>query len=281
MPGRPPCPTLDMLTLCTLDDLYLALDLATGDGYDTTLEMLRDGVSTLAERACGYALDSSTYKRWFTTSERSTFRVPEQPVSDVIRFCAGKDTALRCSCTTARSRVKVTSTAVVLNDGSDHSLTFAGNATLTAMVTAIDAVANWSATLVHTDGTWPSSDLRPRTAVPATTDDQAWLHVPEDAVTDGVILDDYDDRAIRRADGRAFSGEFFLEYTAGYATVPDDLKRVAVEICSEWWNRLQADTSVGTESVGGIATSRLVTQWSEQRDYLGDPRWAPWRRIRI
>lgn len=56
--------------------------------------------------------------------------------------------------------VQVTSAAVVLvtNLGTD-TLTFAGNATLTAMTAAIDALSGWTA-VAEGDGTLTSSDLR-------------------------------------------------------------------------------------------------------------------------
>jgi hypothetical protein len=124
----------------------------------------------------------------------------------------------------------------------DTSVTFAANATLTAVATAVNALGNgWSAEAVSGYGSWASADLRAlqgalhARSAPAElvihTEDLAGFDV--DAARGwlvrrgGVSGWPWGEPAAAWTEGR---GNYRVVYDAGYATVPEDVQ----EACAEW-----------------------------------------------
>ena len=62
----------------------------------------------------------------------------------------------------------------------------------------------------------------------------------------------------------------FVEYEAGYATIPDDLERACIEIAAEMYQTRQQDRSVTSETLGDYTYSRQYMLPFEERAQLLD-----------
>jgi hypothetical protein len=183
----------------------------------------------------------------------------------------------------------VTSTGLTLtrvNGGvktTDTSVTFAGNVTLSAIATAVNALGNgWSAQTVGDAtnyGSWPSADLYVPTSFGDGLSSQGALQCVGGSFAElkmhtyelagyqfdprGWLL-----RAIPYTDPELLHPEdlvfppgiknFRVQYTAGYTTIPEGLQ----EACAEWvayaYFLAQRDPSIASTSTapaGGTATS--------------------------
>jgi len=125
----------------------------------------------------------------------------------------------------------------------DTSVTFAGNTTIQAVATAVNALGNgWTATVPNaTYQNWPSADLRIQGALNCAqgTYGEIKMHVIEmsDFQTDrkrgwlirgiNALVTQWDDPMAVWTPG---IDNYRVLYTAGYATIPYDLQ----EACAEW-----------------------------------------------
>src|SRR5262249_58186856 len=105
----------------------------------------------------------------------------------------------------------------------DTSVTFAGNATLSALKTAVNALGNgWTATIPDSAfNNWPSADLRAQGAYSA-IDQTANLKLHTSELRDYHL--DPDTAILTMPDGSEFGGGanyWRVIYTAGFTTVPE------------------------------------------------------------
>lgn len=179
-----------------------------------------------------------------------------------------------------QARVSVTSTGLTLvrtasGVATTVTLSFASNATLTALATAITALGNgWSAQVVGDYGAWPAADLRgPQGAL------TAWgqfaelkMHTLELA---GYQIDERRGwllRAIPYTDPELLHPEdliwpvgvdnFRVQYTAGYATIPEDVQEACAELVATWFAQRGRDLSLHTEDTAG--TYRYQAESNDQ-----------------
>jgi hypothetical protein len=216
--------------------------------------------------------------------------------------------------------VTVTSTGLTLfrNNGgvrsTDTSCTFAANTTLTALVAAVNALGNgWSAQVVGDAtnyGGWPSADLYVPPSYGGGTSSQGAMQCVAGSFAElkmhtyelqgyqwdprGWLL-----RAIPYTDPELLHPEdlvwpvgvnnFRVQYTAGYATVPEAVQ----EACCEWvaalWFATQRDPALRSQAnapSGGTATSQTWDPGAGGGSVLGPPPnvqqlLAPYRRYTV
>lgn len=172
-----------------------------------------------------------------------------------------------------RAWVEVTDTSVKLLSRSgatttENELTFASNATVSAMETAIDAVSGWSATVPSTVDTNEPTAFLAREGVRDAKDREVPLYSWEDFEGDYVV--DYDAGsvsfevltwpfALRSRPG--FNGSrrrIQVGYIAGFATVPADIEIVALQMVAEEFNQAGRDETLASESLDGYSYSRTA-----------------------
>jgi hypothetical protein len=201
-----------------------------------------------------------------------------------------------------QARVQVTSTGLTLIrvasgvKSSDTSVTWAANPTLSAVATAVSALGNgWSAQVVGDSGQaggpgdyglWPSSDLWVPPSYGGAVQSQGALaargsnaelkmHTYElqgyQWDPRGWLL-----RAIPYTDPELLHPEdliwpvgvnnFRVQYTAGYATVPEAVQEACAEWVAELWFRTQRDPSLVRQDVQGTVSQ----SWARDSG-SGDP----------
>lgn len=164
-----------------------------------------------------------------------------------------------------QARVSVTATGLTLvrvasGVTTTNNLSFAGNVTLTALATAATTLGNgWSGQVIGDYGTWPSADLRsPQGALTAWGQHaELKMHTYELA---GYQIDERRGwllRAIPYTDPELLHAEdliwpvginnFRIQYTAGFATIPDDVQEACAELVATWFAQRGRDLSLTLE----------------------------------
>jgi hypothetical protein len=254
--------------LITLSRAYQ--DLSGVSGVDATISSLITVCSDAIEKYCRRRFVSTAYDELYDGNGERRLLLRQYPIQKVDSCRYRPVTVLKITNTTTanvQARVQVTSTGLTLirvNAGvktTDTSVTFAGNVTLTAVATAVNALGNgWSAQTVGDStnyGSWPSADLY----VPGSYGDtlegsgvlqsqgalqcvagsfaELKLHTYE---LQGYQWDSrgwllraipYTDPELLHPEDLVFPvgiNNFRVQYTAGYSTVPEAVQ----EACAKW-----------------------------------------------
>jgi hypothetical protein len=251
----------DLITLARAKQDIQAI---TDNTQDALLTTLITAASDAIEKYCRRDFVSRSYDELYSGNGELRLMLRQHPIISVQSVRYRPVTVLKIQntdqATNQQARVAVTSTGLSLLrvasgvSTTDNSVTFAGNPTLTAMANAINALANgWSAQVVGDSndyGKWPSADLYVALPPWGNTQSQGALtargqlaelkmHTWELAGYRwdwrGWLL-----RAIPYTDPELFHPEdliwpiginnFRIQYTAGYATVPEAVQ----EACAQW-----------------------------------------------
>lgn len=153
------------------------------------------------------------------------------PVTAVSRVAYGKYGAIKVknTGTVTNATVSVSTTAVtVTKDGTSNELTFADYTTLTTMAAAISALSGWTAEVVDDSyASYASDNLLPAWGLYC-LDEYAYLYIPSQHLN-GFELNE--DEGVLYYDGGFPRGHLnvFVDYTAGFSTIPGDIKEAALE----------------------------------------------------
>jgi len=152
--------------------------------------------------------------------------------------------------------VEVTNISVVLreiaSDGTETTTTklFSGQASISAMVDALDAVSGWSATLINND----TVDLLQRYGVQAASSGlltlQSWEQWDGSYVTDyktGTL--DFYGSSISTLRGYPYH-DVRVKYTAGFSTIPSDVEYEIIFAAKAALNLKDKDLAVKSEKLG-------------------------------
>ena len=275
--------------LITLDRAYLNLQGVTG--VDNLVQALVTAASDGIQKYCKRDFYVRAYDELYNGTGNKQLMLRQYPIQSVQSVRYRPVTVLKIINTftsNQQARVQVTSTGLTLTRVASgvittNTLTFAGNVTLQALVTAINVLGNgWSAQIVGDQagdyGLWPSADLYlPPSWGDGTTSQgnltargqnaELKMHTYELAGYQfdprGWLL-----RAIPYTDPELLHPEdivwppginnFRIQYTAGYTTIPESVQQA----CAEWVEYLYYETlrnpnilSTAVAPTGGTATS--------------------------
>jgi hypothetical protein len=275
--------------LIGLERAKLAIpDATTSD--DRTIDALIAACSEAIQKYCGRHFALRSYDEILDGCPGARLLLPQYPIHAVESVRCAPTSVLEVQNTSTavnqQARVMVTSTGLTLVRIAsgvrtvDTSVTFAANATLQAVATAINVLGNgWSARVAGSStgdyGLWPSQDLY---VAPSFGDAQrgegafdcrgVWaglsLHVRE--------LSGYcwDARGwlYRRdpwcdtwpggdADGvwHGGPGWWRVQYTAGHAVIPDEVQEACAGWVSALWWQSKRDPRMSHQSAAGFASS--------------------------
>ena len=241
---------------------------------DTVLESAIDRATARIESYVGRQILSRSYAEWRSGAGVDAIRLHQWPVSQVTGVWTGAYAALVVSsadATDLRASISVNqetgNNAVILTRTTSAGVTttttlsFATYPTTAALATAIGSTAGFACTLGKNIR---SVQLRPRAAgdvVLATVtlfaadtaseytydydtgrlmiDQSWWAYWPMDR---GIMPD-----AVKSV---------CVEYTAGYATVPDDIEQACIEIAAMMYRDRKRDSGLQSESLGDYSYTR-------------------------
>jgi hypothetical protein len=244
-----------------------------GAGDDATINTLIAAASQAVQRFCRRDFTAASYDELYDGPAGGRLLLRNFPILSVqsvrsrlvtVLQVANLDTGLN-----QLARVAVTATGLLLQRVSsgivtNDSVAFAGNATLAALATAVNALGNgWSAQVVGGYGPWPAADLRsPQGAAPAAGRyAELKLHTAELA---GYQIDERRGWLLRTSPDTdpdpmqsasqvwpAGRGSIRVQYTAGFSLVPDDVQEACAELVATWFQQRGRDLSLAAENVAG------------------------------
>lgn len=227
---------------------------------DGQVETIVNAVEKFIENYCKRVFSSASYTEYHSGSGLPYLFLDNFPVTAVDRLSFGGRAAIRVTNTNASSRasVSVTATGVVLNYNGTANATvlFATYTTLTTVVAAINAISGWSAELVDSSyGAYLSTELVPMYGKSCIDSANVDLEIPEVAEYDFDI--DANAGAVKVGDMLPIGfRNVRIDYTAGYSTMPEDLKLAAKIIVKDWFEkRGESSFNLSSYSIGGIGKS--------------------------
>lgn len=269
------------------------------------LEALIEAASARIERYIDRIVKSRALGEWYDYDGSGRLALRQYPVNSVTRVSAGRDLALdvtfggTCSAATVRvsdSACVLTSIASGTTTTTTLTLTNASYDTLDELVTGINATSGWTATLRHSDGTNLSADLLPLGAFNAKSPQQASLYLPaahaawfDWSAERGELSFEFDSFAESLRDAGIYESPFllrarafrnlFVEYNAGWDTVPYDLQTTCAELCKRIYETARRDSSVSSETIGDYSYTAAtnITAGGNLVDWM-DARLVTYRR---
>ena len=241
---------------------------------DAVLEKAIDRATARIESYIGRQVMSRTYAEWRSGSGVDTIRLHQWPVTQVTNVFTGNYAALVVSSadpTDIRASVSVNqetgTNAVVLtrtqSDGTTTttSLALGTYTTTAALATAIGSTAGFACSLGKNLRT---VQLRPR----AGADTVLATVTLFAADTASEYTYDYDTARLSidpswwaqwpmdRGTMPDAVKSVLVEYTAGYATVPDDLEQACIEVAAMMYRDRRRDSGLASESLGDYSYTR-------------------------
>jgi hypothetical protein len=249
---------LSSAALITLAQAKLYLGI-TDENSDTLLESLIERASGYLERYCNRKLKTRTYTReiYYGTGGAS-LRLDQYPATTISRVSVGRTNAFSVTNTAATNHatIEITSSAFKYSaDGAAAtSLPLASYATINILIAALNLIAGWTATLLDsTHGTRKATDLLIRPGMYCKSPTSAYCEIPNDELTDYYLISPSEDRnygILYRPGGWVRGEEYFVDYTAGYTTVPYALEEACVLLVAYRYNQKSQDMSIKSESMG-------------------------------
>ena len=246
-------------------------------GHDSLLEACIDRATAAIESHCDRLLKSRLHTEFQMPRGERNVQTDQYPVSSIDSVAFGRQDTFTVTSDTASSDVLAT----VGFDGSElrlRKVTSAGTSTTetvsaatfpttSQMVSQINsAVSGWTASLVEN----ALSASIYRFGGRGVKDAPCHVRYPRDNVAEyqvdfnmGIIHITTDRfPGIRSDDARAnaFPAGFFpvfVQYTAGYATIPADLEQACLEIARDLFNDAKMDTNNQSESLGDYNFTRI------------------------
>jgi hypothetical protein len=299
--------------LCTLTRAYQNIQGQTlGGPYDSLIATLITTASDAIAKYCRRDFYVRSYDELYSGNGERRLLLREYPIQSVKSVRYRPVTVLKIINNTpsnTQARVQVTSTGITLTwtdntaTAQSSSKSFAGNATLAAMSTAINAIGSgWSAQAVGDTGgdygLWPSADLYvPPSFGDGTTSQgnltargvfaELKLHTYELA---GYQFDPrgwllraipYTDPELLHPEDLIFPpgiNNFRVQYSAGYTTIPESVQQACAMWTAMLFFQVQRDPQLLSQSLPGS----ISQSWN-----TGDPTTdiknllAPYRRYTI
>jgi hypothetical protein len=234
------------------------LTLKTKDNY--FIEKLIDRASDIIEKWLQRKIKSRDYSREvYDGNGLRELALKQWPVSRVSRASVGRADcfSIKNTAATTYATFEVTATGVrlVADGGTATSLLFADYATITLLIAAVNAVAGWAAAILDSNyGSYKSSELLRRPAMSCKSPTLAYAEIADDDVTDYYLLAPDEDRnvGILFAPGTWIEGtqNIFVDYTAGYSTVPDAIVDACIQLVVWKYRQSQRDSGLKSESLG-------------------------------
>lgn len=301
--------SLNANALATVEEVkdFLHIDSTSDD--DALIEQLINRVSAQVETFTNRIFVETTYREW-KNGGGDTIGLKHYPVTAVSRIATGSETMLTVKGSTStdlRATVEAQDSLIRLSRfdsaGTEtaSTLAFSTYPTISDLVTAINAISGWTATLtkngisldLHRLGGEDALGRDVELTAPDTSDVSYKVDESNGLIrfTDGHDWSAGNDHAayprLSRQSRRGFQ-RILVQYTAGYvgvtgsggaaaSTIPADLRSAAIEIIGRLYQDGLVDPTVGSETLGDYSYSGTGT--STDLDDAARRKLAPFRSV--
>jgi len=208
------------------------------------IERLIDRASDMINRYCNRILKTTNYTREiYYGAGFSKLLLEQYPVTRVTRLSVGRANSFSIKNTSTDANfctVEITSTKIRLivdggTNADDTELTLTDYDKIDDLITAINALAKgWSITTMATDtATRNASELLIRPSMFVNATKQAYCETVDDDITDYKLLNPSEARnegILYKAGGFSAGQEYFIDFTAGYITIPYVLEQFCIHL---------------------------------------------------
>ena len=239
-------------TADSTDSVSITSDKAVGDPSDLVSTILTS-TDKYVKEYCRRTFELASYSEIYDGGVSSIF-VNEYPITALSRVAQGRIEVLSVNNTATSSYASCScdGTNFTCNlNGSDSDLLLATYPTITTLVGAINALGSgWVATVSGDYGDFLSSEIINFYGKSCLNNDTAYAEIPSGSLTDFII--DADTGEIKHNFPCGFQN-IFINYTAGYSTIPTDLQ-MAVKILVQFIYDKARDNDFGLEyySLGDV-----------------------------
>jgi len=258
----------------------------TDTNNDAIVERLIDAVTDRAQRFCNRTFASTTHSKRYDGSGTQWLELDEAPISAITRVSIGYNDAMSLTnnasdATAAVASISSTTLTLIVYGGASagtSTLTLTDYTDITALAAAINALGTgWSASAMSTWADWAASDC-------GKCDFMGWECFGGDVIfltVPGERENDFsyyaDDGGLYRIGGwPAGHRNIFVDFTAGYSTIPDDLEQVALELVQLAYDSREHDVALKQERLGDYARTLVDATFTDaMRDRLSEWRWIP------
>lgn len=227
---------------------------------DYLLERLIDSASARVESLCERKFASRSYAEYYDGTGTSELYLDYWPVTAIARLSLGREYGLGIRCTASGA-----TWASIRNDGTNliliydtasgtttTNLALGTYTTITLLAAAITATGSWTVVDLS-KGTWLTADLCQTPALYA-LDEYAYLELPYKA--ESAWRFESDTGRLILENGASFTGgkqNIYIEYTAGYSTIPFDLEETAHALVARMYAETRRDAGLSSERLGDYA----------------------------
>lgn len=227
---------------------------------DKNIDLLKSAVETWVQQTyCHQNLAQASYKELYDGTGTEELLLDHYPVISLNRLSIGTDDAISVKNTNfgTHASVSVSSTGITLfKDGVSTVITFATCPTFTSLVTAINALASagWVATLNSgLYASFQSTVLLERFGMQCIANNWVYLAMPHEGEYDFEVYPKEGIIHLFYGFPRGHNN-VYVDYAAGYATIPDNLKlAVLILIKNIYQRRSEESFGVTNYSISGIS----------------------------
>lgn len=241
---------------------------------DAQVRIMLNGVTDAIERYCKRHFKQADYALWMNDKGHSRLWVPNRPISEVKMISDGivEVISLRHEDDDASwAFTRATDSVVVITSETGSvetstSFTYADYASITALVAAMDAVANWDVDLLSANyGIKNPSNIRPIEASYC-RDQYVYLSAPYWYVNDYQV--EYDKGCIVWNSAKFPKGvnNIYISYTGGYADgeVPPELTTAVLQLCRMVAGSIEDDPTLKSFRLGDYAWTKAVSLLADE-----------------
>jgi len=260
---------VDTYALTTLSNLKNWIGITAVDD-DVLLEDAIDRATAIIESHCDRKFKSRTFYEWCMPSGERTFTVENYPIQSIdtvaygsaISFTVTSDTASTDVLATVENNGTNLRLRKIASDGTSttDTIALASYLTTSALVSYINgSVSGWSATLTENAYSLSLYRFGGRGVIDAPCN----FEYPRDNVSEyrvdystgqiHIIADRFPGIRSDDASANRFPSGFypvFVQYAAGYSTVPADLEQICIEIAADLYRERKQDKTITSESLG-------------------------------
>lgn len=238
------------MSLVAMKDIVVFLGLDTETIADKNLGILHTSIEAWVDRYCGRAFSSTSYKERYDGTGTQELILDYHPIISLNRLCIGTNDGINIKNTNSSFHASVSingTTLTLYKDGATSTLALATYTTLATLIAAINLLSGWQAELVSSSySSYPSNVLQEQFGLQCINNRWVSLQIPDEGE---------DDFEVYPNEGRIFlwagfpegHRNVYVEYTAGYATIPEDLK-LAILILIKYFYQRRVEESFGVTS---------------------------------
>jgi hypothetical protein len=271
--------TSSLTTVANLDT-YLGSNAYSSGQKTAAVNAANDAI----EKYCGYTIAATNHSQWLDSAGGRYVFLDHIPLIYVRRMALSSQSVISISNTSSDAELATvaitpetleasTSPTMVLTvvggtNAGTETLTLTSYSTMAALETAIEALGKgWAVTVNEEE---QPKALRPlATTALNSTSAQVDLYAPFDA--DTCTVDDPGQATLSRACGwPTGNARVYVDYRAGYETIPSALTEIANAVASDMLSRAKRDPQLQSEKLGEYSWTAKASVSSTIQPYKGE-----------